>query len=117
MKTSTSLRSIKMGDQIMREIAIMLIEDIADPRLEMVTISGVRMNKDLKIAEVLFTLSDEKDRVMEAQEALQKAGGFIRSKLSRRIKVRQVPELRFVHDNFLEEMVYGQSIKRDMPDY
>ena len=116
MKTSTSRRSVKMGDQIMREIATMLIEEIGDPRLEMVSISGVRMNKDNKIAEVMFTMAGDKDKIAAAVKALDKAKGFMRSKLSKRIRVRQIPELRFVHDNFLEEMVYGSSTKRDMSD-
>lgn len=116
MKTSTSRRSVKMGDQIMREIATMLVEEIADPRLEMVTISGVRMNKDNKIAEVMFTMSGDKDKIDAALKGLEKARGFIRSKLSKRIRVRQIPELRFVHDNFLEEMVYGSSTERNLSD-
>ncbi|WP_031481992.1 30S ribosome-binding factor RbfA [Maridesulfovibrio frigidus] len=116
MKTSTSRRSIKMGDMIMRELATMLIEDVADPRLEMVSISGVRINKDLKYAEVLFTLSGDKEKIAAAQQALQKAAGYMRSTLSKRLRVRQVPLLTFVHDNFLEEMVYGQSIERNLPD-
>lgn len=116
MKTSISRRSVKMGDQIMREIATMLIEEIADPRLEMVTISGVRMNKDNKIAEVMFTMSGDKVKIDAAVSGLEKAKGFIRSKLSKRIRTRQIPELRFVHDNFLEEMVYGNSVERNMPD-
>ncbi|WP_320169041.1 30S ribosome-binding factor RbfA [Maridesulfovibrio sp.] len=116
MKTSTSRRSVKMGDQIMREIATMLVEEIADPRLELVTISGVRMNKDNKIAEVMFTMSGDKEKIEAAITGLEKAKGFIRSKLSKRIRVRQIPELRFIHDNFLEEMVYGSKVERDLPD-
>jgi ribosome-binding factor A len=116
MKTSTSRRSIKMGDMIMREIATMLIEDVADPRLELVSISGVRLNKDLKFAEVLFTLSGDKERIASAQQALQNAAGYMRSTLSKRMRVRQVPQLTFIHDNFLEEMVYGKPIERDLPD-
>ncbi|WP_432737753.1 30S ribosome-binding factor RbfA [Maridesulfovibrio sp. FT414] len=116
MKTSTSRRSVKMGDQIMREIATMLVEEIADPRLELVTISGVRMNKDNKIAEVMFTMSGDKEKIEAAIKGLEKAKGFIRSKLSQRIRVRQIPELRFTHDNFLEEMVYGSKVERDLSD-
>ncbi len=88
----------------MREIATMLVEEIADPRLEMVTISGVRMNKDNKIAEVMFTMSGDKDKIDAAVSGLEKAKGFIRSKLSKRIRTRQIPELRFIHDNFLEDL-------------
>lgn len=116
MKSATSRRSIRMGDQIMRELATMLLEDIRDPRLDMVTISGVKLNRDLKIAKVLFTMSGDSERVNEAQEAFEKASGFLRSGLGKRLKLKYVPELRFIFDEFLEEMVYGKQSEENLPD-
>jgi len=104
-----SRRSIRMADQIMRELALMLVEDIADPRLELVTVSGVRLNADLSVATVYYTLHGGEARVKEAKDALYQAKGFLRSNLGRRIKVKFVPDLRFEHDNFLETMVYGHA--------
>ena len=104
-----SRRSIRMADQIMRELALMLAEDIADPRLELVTISGVRINADLSVATVYYTLHGDEERIKEVKDALYQAKGFLRSNLGRRIKVKFVPDLRFEYDNFLEAIVYGRT--------
>lgn len=108
MKTSSSRRSIRLSDQIQQEIGILLLEDIQDPRLELVTISGVRMNRDLKIAEVLYTMSGGPEREAEVQTALEHAAGFLRSSLGRRLELRYIPQLRFTRDQFLEDMIYGK---------
>jgi ribosome-binding factor A len=103
-----SRRSYRMADQIMRELATMLAEEIQDPRLELVTISGVRLNSDLSVATVLYTLHGDEARLKAAAGGLNQAKGYMRSLLGRRIKSKFVPELRFQRDEFLETMVYGQ---------
>ncbi len=55
MHPSGSRRAHRMADQIMREVSEMLALEVADPRLAMITVSGARMNKDLSIAEVLYS--------------------------------------------------------------
>lgn len=113
MKVSGSMRSRRLADLIQREIGTMLVEDVQDPRLELVSVSGVRMNRDLRIAEVFYTLSADEERIRQAQKGLEKAAGFLRSQLGRRLKLRYVPELRFKHDDFLEDMVYGRSTPQE----
>lgn len=112
MKLSESKRASRMGDLIMREISMMLMEEVRDPRLEFVTVSGVRMNKNLEVAEILFTASADAD-IDSIKTALKKASGFMRSQLGSRMRVRRVPELRFVHDTFLEDMVYAKPDEGD----
>jgi ribosome-binding factor A len=91
----------------MREVAEILETESWDPRIEGVTVSGARMNSDLSVAEVLYTPSILNDDAPEAvQEALDQAAGFIRSKLAARLRTKRVPRLRFVRDEFLEDMVY-----------
>ena len=102
--------SLRLSDQIMRELALMLAEEIQDPRLELVTISGVRLNQDLSVATVLYTLHGDAARLKAAADGLAKAKGYLRSHLGRRIKMKYLPELRFELDTFLENMVYGQPI-------
>ena len=106
-KEGPSRRSIRMSDQIMRELALMVTEEMQDPRLELVTISGVRLNSDLSVATVLFTMHGDAARIKAAKDALYHSKGFFRSNLGRRIKTKFVPDLRFEHDDFLENMVYG----------
>jgi ribosome-binding factor A len=108
MKRATSIRSTRLADLIMRELARMLEEDATDPRLEMVTISGLALNADLSVARVLYTLTGDAERLRQAAAALEQAKGFLRGHLGRRLRIKFVPELRFERDTFLEDMVYAR---------
>ena len=112
MKRTASKRSLRMADLIMREIAIVLVEEIQDPRLDMVSITGVKLNSDLRLAEVSYTLHGGPERRDEAQKGLEAASGFLRSRL-KRLKLKFLPELRFKFDDYLEDMVYGKSDRQD----
>lgn len=109
MKASNSRRAVRMGDQIMREIGTLLVEEAADPRLQLVTLSGVRMNTNLRVAEIYYTVSGDEAHRQEVQAGLEKATGFLRSRLGRNLKLQYTPELRFIFDDFLEDVVYGKS--------
>ncbi|MBI9081002.1 MAG: 30S ribosome-binding factor RbfA [Pseudodesulfovibrio sp.] len=113
MKASDSRRAVRMGDQIMREVATLLVEEAQDPRLQLVTISGVRMNTNLRIAELFYTVSGDDEHRKEVLAGLEKASGFLRSNIGRRLKLQYTPELRFIYDDFLEDVVYGKSNKKD----
>ena len=91
----------------MREIAELLIEEVRDPRLELVSISGVAMNADMSVARVMYTLGGDEKRLADAADAFEQAKGFLRKSLGKRLRVKYLPELRFARDEFLEEMVYG----------
>ena len=101
-----SRRSFRLADMIQRELAQLLQEEIQDPRLELVTISGVRLNSDLSIAKVFYTCTDDPIRLEEIAVSLGKAKGYLRNLLGKRLNLRSTPELRFERDIFLEDMVY-----------
>jgi len=113
MKASNSRRAVRMGDQIMREVGTLLVEEAADPRLQLVTLSGVRMNANLRIAEIFYTVSGDEAHRKEVQKGLEKASGFLRSRLGRNLKLQYTPELRFIFDDFLEDVVYAKSSETD----
>jgi ribosome-binding factor A len=96
-----------MADEIMRELDRIVVEESQDPRLTFMTITGVRLNKDLSIAEVLYT--HYHGHSADLEKSLHKARGFMRSRLGKNLKLRYVPELRFTWDSFVEEMVYDKS--------
>jgi len=108
MKRATSRRAIRLADQIAQELAMALVQEVFDPRLELVTISGVALNTDLTVAEVLYTLSGDEARLAAAAAALEQAKGFLRTLLGKRLRLRSMPELRFARDTYLEDMVYGR---------
>ena len=70
-----------------------------DPRLAGVSLTAIELSRDLSVAKVYFSQMDPDGDAEVALEGLQRAGGFLRSKLGSSIKVRHVPELRFVHDD------------------
>jgi len=107
MKRTTSRRSTRLADQIVRELATALSQEVFDPRLELVTISGVTLNADLSVAQVFYTLSGDEARLAEAAKGLEQAKGFLRTLLGQRLRMKFVPELRFSRDTYLEDMVYG----------
>ena len=113
MKASNSRRAVRMGDQVMREVGTLLVEEAADPRLQLVTLSGVRMNANLRIAEIFYTVSGDAEHRKAVQAGLEKASGFLRSRLGRNLKLQFTPELRFTYDDFLEDVVYGKSSETD----
>jgi ribosome-binding factor A len=107
MRKAHSRRAIRLEEMIMHELGLILVEDVQDPRLELVTISGLRLNTDLTVAEVLYTHSRTGSQQAEVQQGLEAARGYMRTLLGKRLKLRHVPELRFVWDSFLEETIHG----------
>ena len=106
MRRTDSRRAMRMGDAIMRELADVLATQAQDPSLSLVTISGVRVNADLRVAEVLYTGGGDDERMTEAAKGLERALPLFRRELAARLDTKHVPELRFLRDTFLEEQVY-----------
>ncbi|ABO10798.2 ribosome-binding factor A [Acinetobacter baumannii] len=96
----------RMADSVQRELSELIRQELKDPRLGgLVTISGVKVSPDLGYADVYVTvmgreLSDDQNEVAhrETLDILNKASGFLRQELSRRIKTRITPRLRFHYD-------------------
>ncbi|MBW6393147.1 30S ribosome-binding factor RbfA [Billgrantia antri] len=102
-------RTDRVGDQLQKELAVLIQREVKDPRLGMVTVSGVTVSRDLGYADVYVTLlgEDSPERIKENLKVLKQAAGFLRSQIARRIKLRHVPELRFHYD---ESVVRGQRL-------
>ncbi|MGQ4878200.1 30S ribosome-binding factor RbfA [Billgrantia sp. LNSP4103-1] len=102
-------RTDRVGDQLQKELAMLIQREVKDPRLGMVTVSGVTVSRDLGYADVYVTLlgEDSPERIKENLKVLKQAAGFLRSQIARRIKLRHVPELRFHYD---ESVVRGQRL-------
>lgn len=113
MQRSTSRRAAQMGDQIMQVLALLLVQEVEDPALKLVTITGVRLNRDFSIAEILYTHMSGRESEPEIARALKRATGFLRVRLGQELKLRGVPELRFAWDIFLEDMVYDPPAAAD----
>ena len=101
----TNPRTRRVADQIQRELAEIMREELKDPRVRMVTVTGVEVSTDLAHAKVYFSsLVDPAERA-EIVAGLRRAAGFLRSALGRRMRIHTIPELTFVHDASVEEGV------------
>ena len=99
-------RMNRINDAVVNEMAVILRE-VKDPRINcaLVSITGAEVTGDLKYAKIFFSVyGGDKD---EIRRALQKAAGFFRSELARRINLRVTPELTFIHD---DSIAYGAGI-------
>lgn len=100
MKRSSG-RPQKLGDLIQRELSDLLKREVRDPRVGMITITSVDVSPDLSHAKIFFTVLEE-EKLAETTQGLQRAAGFLRSQLARRIKLYTTPELRFAYDESVE---------------
>ncbi len=97
-------RADRVSQQIQREIAMILQREIKDPRVGMATVSDVELTRDLQHAKVFVTFFlNEEDNIEAGIKVLNDASGYIRILLGKAMKLRVVPEIRFVYDKTLVE--------------
>ncbi|MDH2434150.1 ribosome-binding factor A [Pokkaliibacter plantistimulans] len=98
-------RTQRVADQIQKDLAGIVQLEMKDPRLGIITISDVRVSKDLNYADVYFTLlsMEEGEEVYrQGEKILNQAAGFLRTELARGLKtMRVIPALRFHYDHTL----------------
>ena len=93
-------RTQRIGDSLQQELARLLQFTLSDPRLKMVSVTGVDVSRDLSHAKVFFTQMGVEDAqaAAETTSALDRASGFLRSEIARTATLRTVPKLRFCSD-------------------
>lgn len=96
-------RNQRLGNQVLRTLNELVRFESKDPRLKLVSLVSVDLSRDLSIARVYFSLLDPNADPEPVKEGLERASGFLRSRLGREIKIRHVPELRFAHDDSAAE--------------
>ena len=101
----STARSARIADQIQRELAELVRLELRDPRVGMITLTGVELSRDQSHAKVFFTVLGSASDAEHALEGLQRAAGFLRSQLAHRLTTRKVPELHFEFDESVERGV------------
>jgi ribosome-binding factor A len=102
-------RQKRVADLILRELSDIVHRRVKDPRLEGLTITGVKVSPDYSYADVLiYRLGGDPEGLEEALQGIESANGFIRRELGSRISIRQTPELRFHLDKSID---YGAHIE------
>ena len=107
-----SFKSQKIGSLFEREISQIIMEEIKDPNIRFVTITGCDVTNDLSFAKVYFTvLKDE--YLEETNKALNKAANYIELALSKRIEIRKMPQISFHYDSSYK---YGENIENKIKE-
>ena len=101
-------RSQRVSDLIREEVADIIQYKLKDPRIGFVTVTGVDLTDDLKIASVYVSILNKEERETSLA-ILNSAKSFIRSKLSRRLRMKTIPSISFRLDTSIE---YGNKIDR-----
>ncbi len=94
-------RTQRIGDQMQRELALLIQREIKDPRLGLVTITAVDVSRDLSHAKIFITImgqDDDEEAVKGNLRILNEAAGFLRMQLGKSMKLRTVPQLHFNYD-------------------
>ena len=96
------LRQERLADEI-RDILAQCFQGgkMADPRLQAVTITAVKVTADLQISTVYYRVYEGADS-SKAQAGLESAAGYLRKQLANQLEVRRVPELKFFYDESIE---------------
>ena len=96
-------RTRRVGEQVQRELATLIHDEIKDPRLGMVSVTAVMVSRDLSHAKVFISVLGNAEQTEASVSVLKHAAGFLRHRLGRVLHIRVVPELRFYLDRSLEE--------------
>jgi len=98
-------RTLRIAEQIQRELAELIRLELKDPRVGMVTLTDVEVTNDYAHAKVFFTTLGTGDQIAAATTGLNHAAGFLRHELGQRIKLRGIPQLHFIYDESVERGV------------
>lgn len=97
------LRVKRIADRIQEELAEMLLHEVHDPRLAGVTVTSVNIDRELAFADIFVSSLEGSQRATEILAGFERASGFLRKELSRRVELRTFPILRFHYDTTPEK--------------
>jgi len=91
-------RTARLAAMIQKEVGEILSREIKDPRMQHVTISHVRVAKDMRSARIFFTALDTGKDLKATLDGLKQASGFVQSRIAARLQLRQTPHITFEYD-------------------
>ncbi len=99
-------RSLRIAEQLHRELALLIHDEVDDPRVGELTIAEVEVSRDLSHAKVFYSMLAGSGACTETQAGLERAAGFLRRALGQRLYLRAIPRLHFVYDDTQERGSY-----------
>lgn len=95
---ANKIRLKRISDRIREDLSQLLVRQVADPRLTAITITDVKVDRELAYADIFVSSWEGSERREEIIKALRHAGGFLRTELAARVDLRSMPRLRFHWD-------------------
>ena len=103
MATKTIPRTRRVGEQIRRELAELIRDELRDPRLALISMTSVEVSRDLAYARIFVTLMGDPTERNERVAELNRAAPLLRRELGRRMRLRVIPKLEFRYDEIVEQ--------------
>ncbi|RZP26735.1 30S ribosome-binding factor RbfA [bacterium] len=97
-----STRMERVAERVRVELSTLLTRTVRDPAVSAITITHVSMTADLQLARIYYTVLDGSDR-RDTARGLRRAKSYLRRLIGQRLQLRQVPELRFIFDETLDQ--------------
>lgn len=91
-------RTVRVAEQLKRDLAVLIRDEVKDPRVGMVTVAAVEISRDFSHAKVYITLLSDVGNPDDTVAILNRAAGFLRGRLGKLLAIRTIPALHFVHD-------------------
>jgi len=91
-----------VAEQLHKEISMMLMQGVKDPRVALVTVTGVDVTRDLRLAKVYYTVTGDEQDCKGAAEGLASSAAYVRRQLGQIMQLRYIPEIRFEYDRAVE---------------
>jgi ribosome-binding factor A len=108
---ATAGRIERVNRAMVKELGLILQQELTDPRLRFVTITNVEISRDLQHAKIFFSVLGESSQVSQAEAGLESARGLIRKLIGQRVRMRFVPELKFIYD---KNVLYSTRIEETL---
>jgi ribosome-binding factor A len=112
----SGIRLQRIADRIRQELSEMLVREISDPRLELIYVTDVKVDKELAYADVFVSAVEGRERSKEILSGLESASGFIRRTLTNRVDLRVFPRLRFHWDPTPENADQVEKVLAELRD-
>lgn len=107
-------RFARIAGEIKREVSHILQTEVKDPRLGMLSITDVDVSRDLSWAKVYFSMLGSEEEKERTLQGLNRAKGFVRTELGKRLRLRHIPELIFLFDPSLEQGAKMDALLRSL---
>ncbi len=107
-------RPNRLAETLKEEISQLILMELKDPRIGFVTVTGIDVTNDLAHAKVSISVLASEDEGKASLETLNSAAGFIRNEIGKRVKLRHIPNITFIHDPSIQHGAHIAQLLRDV---